>query len=149
MTFNFIEYKNLLCKAYQTTDFQVAMRLGRKEYLNTFEEPLPYPIQDYPEEYEAFCNLLHEKIEQLDLLDISYISKSEAKTRYKLNDIFFEKYYSQPDQKVLIKDSKERFGKTMFSFLYNENRIIQILDSQEYLDYVATKKLKKSKYLNY
>lgn len=143
MTFNFLEYKKLLCKAYQTPIFNLAFEKGKKDYLENFGYYLPYPIKDYPEELQMFQNFLQEKIDNLNILELVLISKSQAKMKYKLNDVFFERWYHEPEQRVEMVESKERFGKKMFSYLYNENKIIQILDSNEYLEQQEHRKLKK------
>ena len=147
--FNFKEYKQLLCTAYQTADFKDAMYLGKEDYSETFDDPLPYPIQEYPVEYELFCRLLEKSIEEQDLLAMELISKTEAKTQYKINDRFFELFYPCPEQVVELSNARERFGKSqMHAHLYNRNKIIQILESSEYQDHLEFKKNRKATFLN-
>jgi hypothetical protein len=130
--YNFTQYKQLLCTAYQTQDFKEAIEQFRSEYRNRFSMSLPYPMGEDQEDWEIVYTMLQDKIDQEDLLPINLISKSEAIQRYKLNNKFFILYYTQPEKQVLLADSKELYGKKQYSSLYNVNRIIQILESEEY-----------------
>lgn len=147
--FNFKEYKQLLCTAYQTADFKAAIYLGKEAYSEAFDDSLPYPIQEYPEEYELFCRLLEKSIEEQDLLVMELISKTEAKIEYKINDKFFELFYPYPEQFVELSNARERFGKSqMYAHLYNRNKIIRILESPEHQEHLETKKNRKATILN-
>jgi len=147
--FNFVEYKKLLCTAYQTANFNEALYLGKIDYLEVFDEALPYPIQQCPEEYELFCRFLEEQIRDCELLSMELITKTEAKNEYKLTDRFFTLFYSQPEDIVEIQNSRERFGgATVYSHLYNRNKIISIMESDEYQEYQLIKKNKKINFLN-
>lgn len=148
--FNFAEYKRLLCTAYQTASFDQAFILGKADYSETFYNTLPYPIKDYPVEYELFCRHLEKQIISRDLVAMELISKSQAKTDYKLNDLFFTMFYHIPEEIAQMQNSKERFGKARsYSHLYNRNKIISILESSEYQEHLQSKKTKKNNPINY
>jgi hypothetical protein len=148
LQFNFPEYKKMLCTAFQTADFNVAIKHGKDLYLENFDEYLPFPIQDHLEEYTAFMNLLTCKISEEESTILELISKSEAKKKYKITDRFFEVFYSKPEQLYEIPASKTEFGKKVYCQLFNENKIIQIFDSESYQSYTEAKKQRKNQFLN-
>jgi CHASE2 domain-containing sensor protein len=148
LQFDFHVYKKALCTAFQTADFNVAIKHGKDLFLDTFGEYLPFPIKDYPEEYTAFMNLLACKIEDDGLMTLQLMSKSEAKMKYKITDKFFEQFYPEPEQLYEIPNSRTNYGKTTHCQLFNENKIIQIMDSEEYQEYVQAKKSKKQQFIN-
>jgi hypothetical protein len=147
--FNFAEYKKTLCTAFQTADFNIAIKMGKDLYLETFDEWLPFPIKEYPEEYTAFMGLLNAKIEDENIVAIQLISKSEAKAKYKLTDKFFELFYPEPEQYYELPNSRSDYGKKIFCHLFNENKIIQIFDSEPYQNYKEAKKTIKKQFINY
>ena len=144
--FDFKVYKELICRATQITDFREAFKEAKELYLYFFDEHIPYPIKDHPEEYESFCFALENYIEENNLISIDFISKSQAMKKYKLNERFFELFYPQPEQMVLVQNSIERFGKNIYSKLYNENLIVEILESDEYHIYLEERKKKFNKF---
>ena len=146
--FNFAQYKQTLCTAFQTADFNVAIKKGKDLFLETFDEYLPFPIQEHLEEYTAFMNLLTTKIEEENSTILQLISKSEAKAKYKITDKFFERFYPEPESLYLIPAAKTNFGKKVYCQLFNENKIIQIFDSEPYQVFLEAKKATKNSFLN-
>ncbi len=138
--FNFFEYKKIICIAFQTRTFEEGFRQAKQMYKDTFDEYLPFPIQDHPAELSKFMDMLNNKIDESDLIELRLHSKGELKLRYNLTDKFFDLFYPQPEREVELHDSRERFGKKMFSKLYNENRVLMILDSEKYQQYLESKK---------
>ncbi len=140
--FNFLEYKKIICIAFQTRTFEEGFRQAKQMYKDTFDEYLPFPIQNHPAELSKFMDMLQDKIDESDLIELKLHSKAELKLRYNLTDKFFDLFYPQTEGEVEMQDSRERFGKKVFSKLYNENRVLLILDSEKYQQYLESKKKK-------
>lgn len=138
--FNFLEYKKLICVAFQTRTFEEGFMQAKQLYKEVFDEYLPYPIQDHPKELNQFMDMLQSIIDEFDLIELKLLSKNEIKLRYNLPDKFFDLFYPQPEQLVELHDSRERFGKKVYSHLYNENRVLAILESDKYQEYLETKR---------
>ena len=88
--FNFKYYKGLVCTAWQTDNFNYGFGELNKVWLELYDCKIPYPIQDYPDEYQKIVEMLQSHIDENNLLPVVLISQSKAKDIYKLPYNFFD-----------------------------------------------------------
>ena len=139
-TFDFPTLKKFVCQYAQTLDYKAGWDKVKLDYLETFDEYIPYPIQDYPEDYTVLINWLSEQCEENSLAEVKYITQSEL-FGLGWTPKLTEQFGLYPE---VVKRRQTGYG---YYNLYNYNRAIELMETDEFQHALTVKKSKKAKYL--
>ena len=138
--FDFQIMKKLVCKYAQTLDYKEGWKKVKLDYLEEFDEHIPYPIQEFLEDYTILINWLEQSCEDSELLELKYITQTEL-FGLGWSPRLLKVFELEPDI------TKRRDGGYGYYNLYNYNKIVAIMETEEFQLEIAKKKSKKLNYL--
>lgn len=131
----YTEINKRLVILYQCTEIDTCWQTAKAEFANEFGRDLEYPLRKYPTALEFFQTWLDSKLNVAGKEPETYFIKSQLLERGWSN-VILDVLYPNPDKIVDL-------GRGRVVYYYLQEKINQLEDGPEFIEYIGTKLAKR------